>query len=218
MKLSCPYPIGKYNIFFRHALLFWGLIIAVMTLHGCSGTTLKPIRTDRMTGYFMNKAESKKATILIGKKIPLKSYKKLIYIRPNSQNFMNDQSEKIDAFVKEMIESLHFFDQVADQTEFGRILAKTGIAYKVTNISDLIGLYQVQKLFGNYLTAEFDFALTAPHLDGTNCVANLKIIDPSTMNVVLHVQNRAFVVSGFDQPLFYPVFNSLIDWIQKNSI
>ncbi|MBU0994336.1 MAG: hypothetical protein KJ737_17735 [Proteobacteria bacterium] len=208
----------KIKLINRYSAICASLFFIVMTFWGCGSTTLKASKPDRITGYFMDKSESNKGTIVIDEKIPINDYKRLLYIQPNNQHFMNDKAQDIDTFAKNMVESINFFDQVADQSEFKRLLIKTGIAYKVSNISDLIGLYQVQKLFGNYLVAALDFKLTAPHLDGTNSVANLKIIDPSTMKIVYHVEHRAFVVHGFDQPLLFPLFNSLIDWIKRNSV
>lgn len=204
----------------RHAsfILRITTIIVIMALTGCSGTTLKPAIPDRITGYYMNKAESDKGLVKIDESLPITDYKRLIYIKPSTQHFMNDKTAHIDQFAKKMIDNIGFFDQVATLSEFEGLLLKTGIAYKVTNISDMIGLCQVQKLLGNYLVAEFSFKLTPPHFDGTNSVADLVIIDPATMKPVFHVQHRAFIVQYFDQALFYPLFNSFIDWVNRNSV
>lgn len=194
------------------------LPIVICTLFSaCLSSTLKVKTIDSSTGYFGNK-EVKKADIIIDETISATDYKRLIYIKPSSQKFMSSKADKINAFVKDMIENIGYFERVSNKKEFEMLLIKTGVAYKVSGISDNIGLLQVQKHFGNYLIAEFDFALTLPKIDGTNSIANLKITDPSTMKIVFHAQRKTFLVEGFDNRLLYPLFNSFIDWLQRNSI
>ena len=45
----------------------------------------------------------------------------------------------------------------------------------------------------------------------------LKILDPATGDTVFHARNDLRVWGRYDEPLFYPLFNAFIDWIEKNS-
>lgn len=213
-KIMADKKIASKNGLF---LLIFILLFTLVVFSGCGGTTLKVKNPSRSTGYFMGK-DIRKGNVIIDETVQLEKFKRLIYIKPSSQHFMSSRADEIDTFTKAMIENIGYFERVADLTDFEMLLIKTGIAYKVPNISDHIGLIQVQKYFGDYLIAEFDFTLTFPHVDGTNSHANLKIIDPSNMKILFHVQSKAFLVGGFDDKLLYPLFNSFIDWLHKNSL
>jgi hypothetical protein len=43
-----------------------------------------------------------------------------------------------------------------------------------------------------------------------------KVIDPTNAEVLLHIKHNAFNWGGLDRPLFNPVFNKYIDWMNEN--
>jgi len=89
-----------------------------------------------------------------------------------------------------------------------------GISEKVQNISDLIGLKNLSSEIGPFLVVEPH----AEHKIGYNFEASLKVVDAQTGETVLQLRNKAFNWDGLDKPLFYPLFNSFLDWTNGREI
>ncbi len=94
--------------------------------------------------------------------------------------------------------------------------ARTRIAISdaVYVVSDLTGLHYVQEHYGDNLVV--GIVIKAPQASN-HVEMDLKILDPVTGDTVFHAHNGKYVWNNLDQPLFYPLFNAFIDWIEKNS-
>ena len=85
---------------------------------------------------------------------------------------------------------------------------------EVSSVSDRIGLHNLQKHIGNFLIIE-------PYVEwkgGYSFFSSLKAFDAHTGEIVLHLENTAFNWSGLDQPLFFPLLNGLVQWIENQPI
>jgi len=83
----------------------------------------------------------------------------------------------------------------------------------VSNISDNIGLANLQKEIGKFLVVDAN----VEHKNGYTYTFDFEVIDPGKAETVYHIRHDGFNFSGLDRPLFNPVFNDFIDWINKKN-
>jgi hypothetical protein len=53
-------------------------------------------------------------------------------------------------------------------------------------------------------------------LGGYDFTASIKAIDPMTGRTLYHAKRKAFNWAGLDKPLFYPLFNGFLGWVNAN--
>ena len=80
------------------------------------------------------------------------------------------------------------------------------------NISDLVGLNNLQKSIGDFLILDY----WVIHLAGYTYAFVVKISDPGNGETVFHVEHRANNMAGLETPLFHPVLNSILRWGKTN--
>lgn len=182
------------------------LVLASAILSGCS-STLKTRDIDA-TGRFPTDTVLADGGVKAAKPFQAK-YKALAYIKTDG----NKNTEYNDFFVKTFTKT-GAFSKTATKGDLETLVIEWKLADKVGNISDLIGLNQLQKQIGPFLVVE-------PHVEwrgGYNFYANLKAIDPETGETVLHIEQTAFNWSGLDDPLFFPLFNAFLQWTKGEKI
>ncbi|NCF26335.1 MAG: hypothetical protein GWP69_03075 [Gammaproteobacteria bacterium] len=100
------------------------------------------------------------------------------------------------------------------QRKFVNEYARTRVIFDtVPVVSDLTRLHYVQEHYGDHLLVG---VVVKRHYASSRYEVDLKILDPATGDTVLHAHNEKYVWNHVDEPLFYPLFNALIDWIEKN--
>ncbi|NRF13837.1 hypothetical protein [Vibrio coralliilyticus] len=182
------------------------IALSLFALSGC-GSTLK-ITKPQEDGYYNTGTKVAPESILANEQVDLSEYKSLFFAKVNLEN-----NERYLDFYKSSIENIGYFDRVLTQSDMEQLILTEGLAEKVTSISDSIGLYHAQKHLGKFLVGE----LSTKHKGGYNYEAELKVSDPSNGKVVFHVQHQAFNFDGLDKPLFLPMYNAFIDWVNTNS-
>jgi len=185
---------------------YLSIILSVFILTSC-GTTLK-ITKPQSNGYYQTDKKLPPEAILVSEKVNLAKYKSMYFAKVDHEN-----DKKYLDFYRSSVENINYFDKVVVQSDMEQIILSKGLADKVTSVSDTIGLYHAQKHLGNFLIGE----LNTDHKGGYNYEAQLKVIDPSDGKVLFHIQHKAVNWDGLDQPLFLPMFNALIDWVNANS-
>ena len=184
----------------------WFAIGAVVVLAGCS-STLKPGSLDPKTGYFPTQSGISPGGVLTAEKFDPK-YLRMLYVKTDSK------SDKLNAFYIDSFKNMGRFQQVVGKDELEALVLQRGLADKVQNISDLIGLKNLSNVIGPFLVVE----PTAEYKGGYNFTAALKTTDAETGTVVLQLRNNAFNWAGLDEPLFYPLFNGFLDWTNSREI
>jgi len=182
------------------------LLIGVITM-SCS-PTLKVKQLDEKTGQLPTDTKLRPEEILVDNNINLKEYTQFLYVKNSGVNM-----EKYDNYIIETLKNIGGFEKVYSQSELEQYVIQNNLTDKVTNISDNIGLLNLQKQVGNFLICES----TPEYLGGYDYSFSFKIINPSNSETVLEIKHKAFNWGGLDRPLFNPVFNYYIDWIKKNS-
>ena len=180
------------------------LIILTVTMLGCSTQFKVPMQN--ASGSF--DAKEVIDEVKVNEKVDIAKYKKLLYVR----SFYYD--EQYANFLVGSFRNMHIFDSVIGARELEVMIIEKGLTEKVTDISNLIGLNQFQKYYGDYLIV--DFVIIKPV--GWKHQGNLKVIDPSTGKVILHLYTTGVNWDGLDQPIFYPLFNGFLDWANGKPI
>ncbi|PSV27365.1 hypothetical protein C9J44_15970 [Photobacterium sp. GB-27] len=180
--------------------VFFGL------LSGCS-TTLKPTTVGSTTGEFKTNHKISYGGVKLNEDYK-EEYSKLVFIKTD------EKSKKYNEFFLKSVENTKKFEKVVDVKGMEMIVFEKDLTDKVSSVSDLIGLHNLQKHIGNFLIIE-------PYVEwkgGYNYVASIKAIDAKSAKEVLHLENSAFNWDGLDQPLFFPLFNGLIQWVEGREI
>jgi hypothetical protein len=107
-----------------------------------------------------------------------------------------------------------FFDQIIKIEELETRIVKAGLAEKVPSIRDRIGLSNAAKHYTPLLWLRFDTRTSADKR-----YAQFILADPLTLEEYFVTETLLdHVWSGVnDQSNWYPMFNSLIDYIKANS-
>lgn len=180
------------------------LLAALLSLAGCS-TTMKAVKPDAATG-FPTKEALKPEEILVNERVDLSKYRQLAYIQ------IGEKGEVYETFILDSVRNIGFFDKVLNKQGFEQELISSGKSDNVSNISDLIGLRGASKAYGPFLIVSTD----VEWMGGYDFTASIKAIDPTTGRTVYHAKRKAFNWAGLDKPLFYPLFNGFLAWVNAN--
>jgi hypothetical protein len=182
------------------------LLIAVLSLAACS-STLKPSTPNPSTGYFATESKISKGGVVTEAPFDSK-YLGILYVKTDVK------SDKLNDFYVTTFKNMAKFGKVYDRSNLETLVIQQGLADKVPNISDLIGLKHLSDVIGPVLVVEPQ----AQFEGGYRFSASLRAVDAQTGQEVLLLKNRAFNWAGLDQPLFYPLFNGFLDWTNGRPI
>ncbi|WP_337043263.1 hypothetical protein [Emticicia sp. 17c] len=169
------------------------LIFLVTLVTGC--TTFKVSTRDSKTGYFK---KTLKAPIIEAKEnIDLDSLKSLVVVDNNE-------------FLIGMTKNLNFFEETMNLEGLERKIIAQNLQNEIPTVNSLIGLSNASKKFKPFLY----LSLVALQRD-RKYYAQLKLFYPQT-GEYLFVSEAPYLYPS-DQSVFYPLFNSLIDFLQAHS-
>jgi hypothetical protein len=171
-------------------------IFIVLLVAGCS--SFKVVELDPSTGYF---PVSSKAQIVSEKPLDLDTRKNLLLV-PKSD------------FVKGMIKNIAYFDELVTFDELEKQIIAANLTSKIPAITDRIGLSNAAKNYKSFMWLHFD-----TRGEGRSKYSQIVLTDPLTMEDYLIAETYLdFRWSGVnDQNNWYPMLNSLVDYIKKNS-
>lgn len=183
-----------------------GLATLVFLISGCS-TTLTTREVDasgKFPSQFKLDADGIKTI-----KPYVEKYKTLAYIKTDES-----KAKQYNEFFVESFKNMKVFNKVVQKTDLESLVVERKLTDKVSNISDLIGLINLQKQIGPFLVVE-------PYVEwkgGYNFFAHLKVIDPESGETVLLLEQNAFNWAGLDDPLFFPLLNAFLQWTKGETI
>jgi hypothetical protein len=172
-----------------------------LALSGC-GTTGKAIKPDA-SGYLptATNGQAARATTLESTPLPSADYKRTALVTS-------------DEFVVEQIRNLGYFGEVIDLQELQRRIVAQNLQDKVPSLNDQIGINNAARFYGAFLWIH----ATRKKHDDKNYL-QLMATDPLTLKNLFVAEHDlvAQPYTGYDQVIFYPLFNSLIDWLKSDS-
>jgi hypothetical protein len=178
----------------------------VLLASGCS-TTFKAVPLDA-SGRFPTQTPLVADAVKVNEPFDAK-FKPLLYVK-----FENKMTQEYETFVTTSFRNTKVFDKVVVKADLESLIIEKGLTGQVSNVSDLIGLNNLQKQIGPFLIVEFG----AEWKQGYNYLGSLKAIDPATAKTQLLLEQPAFNMSGLDGPLFYPLLNGFIEWTRGQPI
>ncbi len=185
---------------------FISLLICIIL--GCGGS-MKAVKTDTKTGYFPTSTELAPGDYYVKEKLAINKYKNLIYIRPlkyiDAANRKNTIPSQFDDFLKKSVINIMYFNSVKDKNDM--------ISYlKDKAVSDPSDYKELNKVIGNFLIMQTEIN----RIDAFFYTMSLFVYDSATGDPVLKIFKSAKNVNGLDEPLFYPVLNGFIGWVNQN--
>lgn len=183
---------------FRSAIVL--AAASMMTLSACS-STLKATNLNT-EGRFETGSKVYADGIKITKPFDASRYKKMVVVLPFTEN------KTVNDFYFQSITNSKKFDQVLDTAAVERLV----IAEKIDGVTDASSILSLRKL----TASKGPFLIVKPYAEwkgGYDYIASLEAIDSETAEVVFRSEKKAFNWAGLDKPLFYPIFNSFIDWV-----
>lgn len=173
-----------------------GLVFAALSGCGTNGQAIKP----DASGYLATtgNGQAERAQTDVAEKIDLKEFKPLALVTGSD-------------FIIQQVRYLGYFDQVMDLPELQRRIVEKNLQDKVPSMSDRIGINNAARYYAKFLWIHFD----VEKRDGRTFI-KLVATDPTSLKD-LFVAERKFTVQpyvGSDQTLWYPLFNSFIDWLK----
>lgn len=150
------------------------------------------------TGYFKT---SKFANTVTSKDADLDAMKSLLLI-PNED------------FVKGQIANIMYFDALITIEELEKEIVINNLQDQVPNVQGSIGVNKAYKEFKPFLWFRVD-----TRGSGTEQYAQFKLTDPETLDDIFVAEiHLDYIWEGVnDQSTWYPLFNELIRYIEKNS-
>ena len=182
------------------------LILATQFFAGCS-TTFKPSKVDA-AGVFSTGSKISADGIKINKPF-LEKYKALVYIATYDAD-----GAKFNDFLFESFKNMGVFTEVMRKSDLEHLIIKRNLTDKITNVHDLLALHELERQIGPFLIVQ-------PHVQFMGHFtfsAQLKVIDAESGETVLLLENTAFIWTGLDEPLFYPLFNGFLEWSKGEPI
>ena len=205
------------------AILF-SLLVSACGTYGES----KIAQVDPKTGLLQSDQKVTVAKILVSKKLALSSYKDLAVISkddfsPMNSNFKTDNVKQLKV--------LNYFNEVISFDDLQQLVVSNNLQSKVTTLSNWGGVRDLYRSYKPFLVIHFKC------VESGNISYRLIVTNPDTLEnvfvseVEVHSKtgyglmglltlgagmNSGNRCTGYDQDTRYPLFNSLITWINQN--
>ena len=207
----------------------YAAVLLCLSVSGC-GTygESKIAQLDQKTGLLQSDRKVTVAKIVVSKKLALSPYRKLVVISkdefsPMNSNFKTDNIKQLRA--------INYFEEVLGFEDLQQIVIFNNLQSKVTTLSNWGGVRDLYRAYKPFLVIHFKC------IDSGDIVYRLIVTNPETLENVfvseieVHSKtgygliglltlgagmNRNNMCTGSDQETRYPLFNSLIEWINQN--
>lgn len=177
-----------------------GLVFGATFVSGCS-STLKAGQLNT-AGRFDASASVAPENLKIERPFDKSRFGAKVVVLPFTEN------NSVNEFYYTSIKNAGKFETVLDKTGVEKLV----IQKNLTGVSDASSILSLR----NLSTTEGTFLVIKPYFEwkgGYDYTASLDAIDITDGNVVFHAEKKAFNFAGLDKTLFYPIFNSFMDWV-----
>lgn len=185
-------------------ILFVCAAIYFISLTGCS-TYFQAVNIDPNTGYLPT-SQNKSTGIT-----------KARVLKSQSANFSKYGGRMLvtgGAFFQQEMNDIGAFSDVMTNEDLQKRIISAGLQDKVPSVSDLIGLNKAYQYYKPFLWTHFEFKDD----NNNNHFVRMIVTDPGNAQDLFEAQA---VICGApacddDQHIWYPLFNSFIDWVHMN--
>lgn len=172
------------------------IIVLAMSVTACS--SLKVVEVNPETGYFPGE---KRASVTKSVDTDLDSLNDLVLV-PDGD------------FTSSMVKNIGYFDEVITFEDLEKFIIKNELTDQVSSVNDRIGINKAAKAYKHFLWVRWD-----SRKDGAKEYKQLILTDPVTLEDIFVCETLLdYVWAGVnDQTNWYPMMNSLVDYIKSNS-
>lgn len=172
------------------------LLLILVTLIGC--TSMKVVELDPVTKRFPTKVQ---ATIVSSMDTDLDEMKNLLLLPDHD-------------FIKGQIGNISYFDETITIDDLETLIIKNNLQDKVSSVKDKIGINKAYKEYKPFLWLRFD-----TRVENNKKYGQFILTKPDTLEDILVVEKYFdYVWAGVnDNNTWYPMFNAIVDYIDKNS-
>lgn len=179
--------------------LFTSLICCLLA---ACGTQMKVAEVDSKTGQLKSEVgQVSKATVVISKQLALAPYKGMAFVSGGGEFGINQ------------LKAVGYFDQVLNYDDLQKLVIANNLQDRVPSLNEPIGLNKLYRAYKPFLWINFKRVVkeNKPYLQ-------LIATNPDNLEEVFVSEVYLdFVWAGVnDQNSRYPLFNSLIEWINQN--
>lgn len=177
--------------------------LCIVSLAGCS-TYFQPMNVDAQTGYLPTSqdknAKVSKADVLLNQKVDFSIYGGRVLVSGG-------------AFFQQEMRDIGAFSDIMTSEDLEKYIIANGLQDKVPNVNDLIGLNKAYQYYKPFLWTHFEFKD-----DNGNHFVRMIVTDPGSARDLFEAQATicGAPVCDDDQHIWYPLFNSFIDWVRIN--
>lgn len=207
-----------------YAAILFSLLVSACGTYGES----KIAQVNPKTGLLQSDQEVAVAKVVVSKKLALSSYKDLAVISKDDFSPMNSNSKTDNV---KQLKALGYFNEVISFDDLQRLVVSNNLQSKVTTLSNWGGVRDLYRSYKPFLVIHFKC------IERGDIVYRLLVTNPDTLEnvfvseVEVHSKigygltslatlgagmNRNNMCTGYDQDTRYPLFNSLIVWINQN--
>jgi hypothetical protein len=181
-------------------------LIPLLFIISCS-TTVKPAKLDPKSGSFPTQSKIPSNGVLVEKPF-LERYKNLIFV----YNDIGDLN--LDKFITQSFKNMNVFNTVLTQYEMEQLIYSKNLQDKIISITRLSGIQKAHNNIGDFLVVK----VRKSRVGNYDYELDFQVFDAQNGDLVLHIRNHAFAWTGLDEPLFYPMFNAVLEWATGKKI
>jgi len=168
-------------------------IACALIMSGC--TTFEVVERDPETGLFPTNV---KANVIENRAIETAKHVDVVLV-PNGD------------FTASMIKKVQYFGTVMTFEELETIIIKSDLTDQVPSLDDRIGINRAAKAYEPFLWLHWDV-----RDEGNDSFTQLALTDPITLDNYFLAETEIHSGSGLtDQSNFYPLLNSLIEYLDE---
>lgn len=177
-----------------YKLFAFALVIFV----SACGTQLQVVELDPDTGYFPG---ARQAIVTTSMDIDLDKHKSLVLV-PSGD------------FTSNMTKNIGYFDEVITVAELEKLVILNNLTEEIPSVTNRIGINKAAKSYKKFLWLRWDSRIV-----GNREYMQLVLTDPITLEDIFVSETLLdHVWRGVnDKANWYPMMNSLVDYIKKNS-
>ncbi|MCC6578940.1 MAG: hypothetical protein IT440_00745 [Phycisphaeraceae bacterium] len=192
----------------------WGTWAAcLLLLCGSAGCTFRTTQLDEKTGRFATIDKIPDKALVQKDVIALDKIGRILLLRTSDapSNLSVGVLDEYRAFVLDSFRNMHRFGAVMTIKDMEKKIIADGLADKVGDLNGLVAIHKLATEQGDFLVAEYKIIWE----HGDVYTFDVTIAKASDANTVLHIHHTALIWIGADGPLFYPVFNAVMDWTDE---
>jgi hypothetical protein len=182
------------------------IIVLCMFVSACASSRLTVGKIDERTGLLQSDVPISKATVLVSKKLSLAQFKGMAYVmEPVPSNF--------EQLFAEQIRAIHYFDEVIDHYGLAELISNNDLEKeKVLYSDEPINLNRLYHAYKPFLWLQFKSGESTIHP-----TIELIVTNPDNLEEVFVSEADMSFWNGLtNESGFYPLINSLIEWINMN--